>query len=268
MTIQTTLKDSQYWLVKETNSYNQKVLAGPFEDERKAEEFKSFLVEEETYSFSPYYCADDDEQPSPRIEDCTTNPYGIISWSVGSDDDFICFDWAGLIHEHYALHSVCNSETDNFIQDYDYRLVHKSTAVKAATEMVQNARSWCAENGVRRVADNGLDFIAQVAISAYELEDKRITLEQAHRWAKNRYGAGNYKLVLVYEYRYTKPIALKIGIQIKGALSNVLAPAQNDSGRSERRISQFNQVDPEKHSTDYQVISDRCLEIQRIVASR
>ena len=47
-----------------------------------------------------------------------TDPYGALYFCVGTADDFICFDYDSD-GERVRLHSVINSETGAFIQDFD-----------------------------------------------------------------------------------------------------------------------------------------------------
>lgn len=80
-----------------------------------------------------------------------TDPYGHISWAVGSDDDFVCFDYyVERRTKRVLLHAVVNSETGHFVQDFiKPTWVAFATAPEAARDMVNSGVEWCIENGVR-----------------------------------------------------------------------------------------------------------------------
>lgn len=88
-----------------------------------------------------------------------TDPYGELEFVVGSEDDFVCFDyatfaWRGV--EYVALHSVLNSETGSFIENFDYHVlplmdpcgVVSPELVRTAHAMVFSALGWCGDNDV------------------------------------------------------------------------------------------------------------------------
>lgn len=77
-----------------------------------------------------------------------TDPYGALYFCVGTADDFICFDYDSD-GERVRLHSVINSETGAFIQDFDPpATVSYAEAPSVALGMVDAALDWCAENDV------------------------------------------------------------------------------------------------------------------------
>lgn len=77
-----------------------------------------------------------------------TDPYGLLEYCVGNEDDFICFDFA-VTDKGVWLHAVVNSETAHFIQDFQAPvLVSRGKAVAEACEMVNAALDWCVENEV------------------------------------------------------------------------------------------------------------------------
>lgn len=79
----------------------------------------------------------------------TTDPYGKLHYGVGSEDDFICFDFADNHDGTITLHSVVNSETGCFIEDFDPpRAYPKKDAPRAAEAMLDQALDWCAENNI------------------------------------------------------------------------------------------------------------------------
>jgi len=77
-----------------------------------------------------------------------TDPYGLLEYAIGSEDDFICFDFL-VLPKTVVLHSVLNSETGHFIQDfYPPQSVAREVAASIAKEMCEEALSWCGENEV------------------------------------------------------------------------------------------------------------------------
>ncbi len=55
-----------------------------------------------------------------------TDPYGGLEFAVGSGDDFICYDFNFFSENnitYFVLHSVLNSETGCFIQDFQYDII-------------------------------------------------------------------------------------------------------------------------------------------------
>lgn len=88
--------------------------------------------------------------------DGETDPYEHITWSIGSDDDFTCFD-AKIVtslndgKKYIILHAVLNSETGGFIQDVWYEVVPLDEGVATAQLMVDNAVTWCVENDIKGI---------------------------------------------------------------------------------------------------------------------
>ena len=78
-----------------------------------------------------------------------TDPYHYLTFAVGNEDDFWCFDYArdeenGLV----KLHAVINSETACFIQDAeDPVILPEAEAVAYAKVLVDNALCWLADSG-------------------------------------------------------------------------------------------------------------------------
>lgn len=88
----------------------------------------------------------------------TTDPYGLLAWTIGSDDDFYCFDYLVLPGGYIAIHSVINSETGSFIMDGDYEIAPYEQAHVIAAQMIDRAWTWCYDNAVfivRRPTDDG-----------------------------------------------------------------------------------------------------------------
>ena len=77
-----------------------------------------------------------------------TDPYGSLSFAVGSDDDFVCFDYH-VGARRVVLHAVVNSETGHFLEDFAKVEVRREDAFASAVALVDRALDWCAENGVR-----------------------------------------------------------------------------------------------------------------------
>jgi len=76
-----------------------------------------------------------------------TDPYGSLSYCVGNEDDFWCFDYH-IENDYVLLHAVINSETGAFIQDAEKVVVYKSIAMEKALEMVDAAIEWCNDNDI------------------------------------------------------------------------------------------------------------------------
>lgn len=78
-----------------------------------------------------------------------TDPYGILEYAIGSDDDFTCFDFH-VDHEArtVTLHAVINSETGSFIQDAETPCtVPFADAVSTAQRLVDDAIAWLYDSG-------------------------------------------------------------------------------------------------------------------------
>ncbi len=81
----------------------------------------------------------------------TTDPYGHRAYGVGTEDDFVCFDYMVFEDEgttKVALHATVNSETGSFIEDFDYQVVKKNEAMLIASEMAGDAIGWAADNEI------------------------------------------------------------------------------------------------------------------------
>ena len=82
--------------------------------------------------------------------DHETDPYGKLTYVIGDEEDFWCFDYAiSEDRKRVRLHAVINSETGHFIMNAtEPSEVSEADAVLAATELVSNALEWCNENDV------------------------------------------------------------------------------------------------------------------------
>lgn len=80
----------------------------------------------------------------------TTDPYGTLSFTIGTGDDFHCFDYLALPGGYIALHAVVNSETASFIQDASYAIVPLGEAQATIETMIEAAWDWCREGEVFR----------------------------------------------------------------------------------------------------------------------
>jgi hypothetical protein len=68
-----------------------------------------------------------------------TDPYGSLEWVIGSDDDFVCFDFHELEDVgKVILHATVNSETGHFIEDREYLVCDKKDAPEEALRMVMD----------------------------------------------------------------------------------------------------------------------------------
>jgi len=102
-----------------------------------------------------------------------TDPYKLCNFAIGSGEDFICFDFSPSGRKVW-LHSVVNSETGHFIEDFRSPvLVPRDAAVAYALEMVEDAIEWCALNDVKHDAkgwDQDEQYFARAV--AYALMDR------------------------------------------------------------------------------------------------
>ena len=84
------------------------------------------------------------------MSELTTDPYGELTYAIGTGDDFHCFDYdidfeRGIVR----LHAVINSETGSFIMDAEPPVeVPLSEAVDYAQALVDGAMDWCMENDI------------------------------------------------------------------------------------------------------------------------
>lgn len=83
-----------------------------------------------------------------------TDPYGLLRWIIGDEDDFICFDFAVLDNGYAVLHSVVNCETSGFIQDLAYVVVSVQDMVEVARQLTAEAVEWCVENEIELEYDD------------------------------------------------------------------------------------------------------------------
>jgi hypothetical protein len=80
-----------------------------------------------------------------------TDPYGNLEYSIGSEDDFWCFDYE--INQEdgtVTLHAVINSETGHFIEDSykDTYPIETHSIIDYVHEMFDEAHEWCIINGI------------------------------------------------------------------------------------------------------------------------
>ncbi len=90
------------------------------------------------------------------------DPYGTVQWSVGDEDDFICFDHAILNDGSVILGSVLNSESASFIENFIYTHAEAYEALAAAEEMLREAQHWCTLNGVDTEGSNGDEWLEEL----------------------------------------------------------------------------------------------------------
>lgn len=81
--------------------------------------------------------------------DHETDPYGHLTFVIGTEDDFWCFDYARDKEKALVrIHAVINSETGSFIMNAcDPIEVAESEAVKAACGLTSQALDWLVEAG-------------------------------------------------------------------------------------------------------------------------
>ena len=82
-------------------------------------------------------------------DETETDPYGHLTWAIGSGDDFWCFDFYHNVDGTLTLHAVINSDTGHFIQDAEPPCtVPADQAVAEARRLTESALDWCSANGV------------------------------------------------------------------------------------------------------------------------
>lgn len=104
-----------------------------------------------------------------------TDPYGNLTWCIGSEDDFWCFDFAtsddGLA---IRLHAAINSETGSFIMNAENPSeVRLEAAVDEAQRLTDAAMDWCGENEVE-VDREGWNTEENDFVQAVRAEVKRL----------------------------------------------------------------------------------------------
>lgn len=76
-----------------------------------------------------------------------TDPYGGLSYIIGDEDDFWCFDY--YIHgDKVVIHAVVNSETGSFIYNVRHEIVPYEKAFDVAAELTDEAIDWMAEGDI------------------------------------------------------------------------------------------------------------------------
>lgn len=79
----------------------------------------------------------------------TLDPYGRLEYSIGTDDDFVCFDYA-VTNEGVWLASTINSETGSFIQAMQQPvIVPHNQALWKADAMIDQAWDWVMEQNFK-----------------------------------------------------------------------------------------------------------------------
>ena len=87
------------------------------------------------------------------------DPYGNLSYVVGSSDDFICFDFSialnpeahGIGDDFLIVKATVNSETGGFIQEFGKWVISTGDSPQnELTDIVCEAFNWCIENRVRQ----------------------------------------------------------------------------------------------------------------------
>lgn len=98
---------------------------------------------------APASCIVNGKNFKPNLDPC-----GELAWTVGSDDDFVCFDYdidpdAKIVY----LGSTVNSETGSFIQDFlpDQAVSYAddiTAPYEAALALFSAGIDWCIDNEV------------------------------------------------------------------------------------------------------------------------
>lgn len=90
------------------------------------------------------------------------NPFGMLNWTLGSADNFICFDYAVLRDGTVVLGSDVTSDSSCFTEAFRYVHVDVPNALAEAEEMVSEAREWCEENEVNTEESNEDEWLNEL----------------------------------------------------------------------------------------------------------
>jgi len=71
-----------------------------------------------------------------------TSPYGALYFAIGTADDFVCMDYAELPDGRIVLHTIVNSETGSFIDQFNYSVVARDQAFYVAQQITNDALQW------------------------------------------------------------------------------------------------------------------------------
>jgi len=87
------------------------------------------------------------EPPPPDPVEGVTDPYEHMSYAIGSDDDFWCFDYHVFPDMTVQIHAVINSETGSFIMNAEDPVrLPPDDAIEYARQITDQAQDWVAEN--------------------------------------------------------------------------------------------------------------------------
>lgn len=88
------------------------------------------------------------QEPPLYVEPDKTDPYGRLSHTIGTGDDFVAIDYHVFPDLSVQLHAVLNSETGGFVQNFREPVrVPQSDALEAAQQLTDEALEWMAETG-------------------------------------------------------------------------------------------------------------------------
>ena len=120
----------------------------------------------------------DYKHPGKETDEHYCDPYGVLAWAVGSEDDFICFDYG--IADDGTWHLASTLETDSFIQAFDKEFAcFPEEVIENAIGMIDRALDWCSDNQVELDIDGwNQDPWYFARIVKWELEE---TGEMPHR---------------------------------------------------------------------------------------
>ncbi|MCF8011365.1 MAG: hypothetical protein K9L17_10595 [Clostridiales bacterium] len=93
------------------------------------------------------------DKDKARYAEDITDPYGKKKFVIGSEYEYVCFDYYKLSKNNIVLHSVINSEKAGFIDELSYAVVSDQRASEVALEMIKSALSWIEDNNVEYSPD-------------------------------------------------------------------------------------------------------------------
>jgi hypothetical protein len=82
-------------------------------------------------------------------DETETDPYGHLTWAIGSSEDFWCFDYHSHEDGTVTLHAVINSDAGHFIADAEPPCtLPADQAVAEARRLTESALDWCSAHDI------------------------------------------------------------------------------------------------------------------------
>lgn len=151
-----------YYIVEKNTwgiAIDGKPFLNPFTDGNKAIDFAQHLWDDGSRY---WYTNDDNGRPLHASEGISTNPCKYLSYSIGSKDELICFQWQKLKYGFYAVHVVINFKTRNYADTLDYTIVFKDEVLAQAETFIKKAKTWALENKVKIEYNNTNQMLSDI----------------------------------------------------------------------------------------------------------